>query len=270
MSDELLFSVHTERDPKLIARGWRQPTSEDKSLWMPWQKSRAQGNLATLRSAILRFCWSPIIWRNGERKKDNFVAANLLVLDFDNGLLTTDDMFPKFIMYKYLVAPTKSHLKEKNGVVCERFRLIAKLDRTIYSAQEYTDITRMWAQVFSADEAATDAARAYQPSIQIDYVGDWENGKEIMGATPPKFVSPQPPLKYNLNSNGETYAIKAWERGIPEGGRNRAAFQAACDWAKIGLPCEHIFQKMRPFADSATFPDHELIQCIRSAMARKT
>lgn len=58
-------------------------------------------------------------WNNSQQ--------NLLILDIDDGL-TIIEAKETFKDYKYLIATTKSHQKEKSGKVCDRFRVILQSD----------------------------------------------------------------------------------------------------------------------------------------------
>jgi len=60
-------------------------------------------------------------WNNSEQ--------DLLILDIDDGLTITEAK-EIFKSYKYLIATTKSHQKDKKGLVCDRFRIILASDNT--------------------------------------------------------------------------------------------------------------------------------------------
>jgi len=75
-------------------------------------------------SKIQFSCYS---WRNGYKTYDNFQRdkQDCLIWDIDNGL--TIPQFQKmFSKYQYILATTKSHMKEKKGTVCDRFRVLIK------------------------------------------------------------------------------------------------------------------------------------------------
>lgn len=60
----------------------------------------------------------------GHRKKDNFIQGqNMIAFDIDEGL-TLREAIQKLTNYKYIIYTTKSHQREKNGIVCDRFRII--------------------------------------------------------------------------------------------------------------------------------------------------
>ena len=69
-------------------------------------------------------CYSAHRFKEGYRNRDNALAGvQLLMLDIDDGV-SIELAKMLFEEYTYLIATTKSHLKDKNGVVAERFRII--------------------------------------------------------------------------------------------------------------------------------------------------
>lgn len=122
-------------------------------------------NMSLLGEFITTKVWSPCVWRDGKRKKENFISAHFLVLDFDDvGDETMDELNHSLQDHKRIIATTKSHQIEKKGVVCDRFRLILPFDRPITNLYEYEynmelAIKKWW----WADKNAVDAARFFFP-----------------------------------------------------------------------------------------------------------
>ena len=68
--------------------------------------------------------FSPFEWKNGIKKGKNWNndKQDMLVFDIDEEL-SISDCQKLFKKYKYLISTTKSHKKEKKGLVCDRYRL---------------------------------------------------------------------------------------------------------------------------------------------------
>ena len=69
---------------------------------------------------------------NGHRKKEYVIPGqNMIAWDIDEGM-TVDEM--EFILsnYVYILYTTKSHQKEKNGIICDRFRVIMPTKTMFY------------------------------------------------------------------------------------------------------------------------------------------
>lgn len=122
--------------------------------------------------SIDNFIWSahhytydPINQNLGNKRNKDFVIGdfNLIVLDIDEGT-TIEDAQMVFKDYKYVLYTTKSHMKDKHGKVCERFRIILPLRFTIgLNADEYSKfMTNFYENTpFIVDEGTKDIARGW-------------------------------------------------------------------------------------------------------------
>ena len=71
--------------------------------------------------------YSPTQYVDNKRKSANYKGfADFIVLDFDEGW--SEEQENLFNQYLGLKVPTKSHMREKNGIVCERYRIILLLE----------------------------------------------------------------------------------------------------------------------------------------------
>lgn len=112
--------------------------------------------------------YSAHTYLNNHRNKKNAISGfNLLMLDFDEDA-TIKEVSEYFKDYSFLIATTKSHLKMKNNKISERFRLILKLNKTIYLNQnEYELFMKkiIKSLPFKADNACVDISRMFFSSI---------------------------------------------------------------------------------------------------------
>jgi hypothetical protein len=129
-------------------------------------------NMSMFADTILNCCWSPEIWKDGVRLKENFIASYFLVLDFDEpGDETMHEINNAFCDHKRIIATTKSHQKEKNGVVCDRFRLVIPWDKPVTELSLYLHNMQCAYKRFPwADRACLTAGRFYYPSKKIIYI----------------------------------------------------------------------------------------------------
>lgn len=69
--------------------------------------------------------YSPFEYSNNKKIGENWNndKQNILILDIDDGLSISEAM-KIFRDFKYLICTTKSHQKDKKGIVCDRFRII--------------------------------------------------------------------------------------------------------------------------------------------------
>lgn len=112
------------------------------------------------------FNYSAGTFQDGYRKADNYLNySDLIILDIDDGC-TIKEAKSIFAPFDYILATTKSHQKDKNGIICDRFRIILKTDTPItLNKNEYTlMMTEVHEEFNFVDKSCKDASRFYYPS----------------------------------------------------------------------------------------------------------
>jgi len=107
--------------------------NEDMIATNPQGFSRAIGDFETLHKVLCgNYRYSAGTFLNEYIKDANYLSEqNLICIDFDQGS-SIDEIKRLFHDIKYLIATTKSHQKEKNGEVCDRFRLVLPTSSTFH------------------------------------------------------------------------------------------------------------------------------------------
>lgn len=106
-------------------------------------------------------------FNNNHRKNENFKGSEFIGLDFDNGM-SIETALETFKEYTHIIGTTKSHQKEKSGVIADRFRVILKLDKEITNYQDYkATATALLTKYPQADVKCSDAARMFYPCVEI-------------------------------------------------------------------------------------------------------
>lgn len=107
-------------------------------------------------------------FKDNVRRSANYKGyADLIVFDFDEGWSSElDDLFNNFYGYKI---PTKSHMKEKNGIVCERYRILLLVGNPVNL--DYKQYRNLYKNIIkdlklSADTSCVDATRFYYSAEQ--------------------------------------------------------------------------------------------------------
>lgn len=129
-------------------------------------------NLRQLSTVICNYTWSPIVWKDGVRSKDNFQSARLMVLDFDGELSLQEAIENVFDGMKCLIGTTRNHQKEKGGVIADRFRVLLWWDRPITDCREYEYQLYRACRVWPADKSAIDGGRLFFHCSKIVHVSD--------------------------------------------------------------------------------------------------
>lgn len=124
-------------------------------------------SLEDLSTIICNFKWSHIIWENENRNEKSFKATNMVVLDIDNNL-SLNDALEMFGKYKHIITTTKNHQQNKNGNICDRFRIVLFLEKQITNIFEYKNTMKSISiQYPFIDKACVDGARFWFPSNKI-------------------------------------------------------------------------------------------------------
>lgn len=119
------------------------------------------------------FRYSSAIFENGKRSIENCNGfGNCLIYDVDNdGVVdfTLENALEYFSDIQSLIVTTKSHQKEKNGKVADRFRVVISVDEDISVSVDdyskyYIHVTEILGIAEFIDHSCKDAARMYQPN----------------------------------------------------------------------------------------------------------
>lgn len=118
-------------------------------------------DLNQLAELISTYAWSPAIFC-GTRKRVNFESIELITLDIDGGMTLQEASEKlKYLRCSYILATTIGHQLNKNGVVCDRFRIVVPLDENITSIEEYNLNWNSFSRHFTVDESCKDVSRFY-------------------------------------------------------------------------------------------------------------
>jgi KaiC/GvpD/RAD55 family RecA-like ATPase len=114
--------------------------------------------------------WSPAVFKENTRNNKNFQSINQAVFDIDSGP-TINEAKEIFKGLACHILPSKNHMKEKNGLIAERYRVIIKLSKPITTLAEFKHNWNQWYKRWPfIDKACSDPARFYYPSLNQIHV----------------------------------------------------------------------------------------------------
>lgn len=124
-------------------------------------KTTEINGLEDLPNYLTKYAWSPAIF-NGPRKASNFNEIYFLAYDIDDGLSILEaESILKYLRWSYIIAKTISHQKEKNGITCDRYRIILPLEYPINNINDYKYNWDRFAKYFNVDCSCRDISRFY-------------------------------------------------------------------------------------------------------------
>lgn len=121
------------------------------------------GNWLNLYKVTKNFEYSSTNFRTNKRSNQFAIGVSSIILDFDENV-SLDEAKNIFSEFHSLIVTTKSHKKKKQGIVCDRFRVILPLNYSIIDMSYYMNLMKIIVRHFKADLACTDAARYYSPN----------------------------------------------------------------------------------------------------------
>lgn len=222
---------------------------------------------------------------NGYITDENYLREqNLFIIDVDDGL-SIEDAKSLFADYTYLISTTKSHQKEKNGITCDRFRLILPtiskfhLEPKVYS-EMYMNVLHAIG-VSEADSKCRNSSRWYYGNPDGEY---WYNQGSMLLDIRPYIPNSSENLKtaismqkYEDTINDDNIdlriagALKWLVSNTTVGNRNDNMFRFAVmlkDPARINSSDWESWTRRANNLLSEPLPERELNTIIRSAHGR--
>lgn len=195
------------------------------------------------------------VFKDNYRNKKNFEKAQAIAIDVDNDgpndNYTIAQAAEKFAQYKHVIMPSKSHQKEKNGKVADRFRVILFLDKPVTDAK---DFQATWKTIYegypAADRACKDASRFFFPSPEVYSIN--KEGKEWPVSY---YIQPEQNVNNEIQPIGDRgtlskQTLEFFMNGAPEGKRNQALFKAAKDMQEQGYTVAEVITKLEAMINS--------------------
>ena len=141
----------------------------------------AEVTWAELGDVICEDNWSPALYAGTKRVAADVNEISLLVYDIDDGM-SIEDAITRLgeSGFKYILATSRNHQKEKNGITTDRYRVVLLFDVPLELVAGYGAIWAKYnSEIFneSADTACRDVSRFYFPCV--DLVSTCDEGRLV-------------------------------------------------------------------------------------------
>ena len=228
-----------------------------------------------LEDIILNENYSLGIFKDNIVVKSNFISAESIALDFDQDF-TLKQAKEQFKDYKHIIATTKSHQKLKNGIKCDRFRVIIFLNEPIRDNETFFTTWKSIEKQFpKLDVQCKNSSRFFYPSLQIVSVN--KSGKlfdVVKNDLDLALGKKEAPKILQLKGHGKLSkkTKTALRKGLEPGSRNGETFKIAKDFQENGFTeDEAVTYITKAFQETETlaydFTEFEVENTIRSAYA---
>lgn len=191
----------------------------------------------TIIAKLMSYAYSPVKFKNGQRRKANFIRSELCILDFDYGM-DIDEAIDVFQDTKHIILTTKSHTPRHH-----RLRVVVPFEEAITDVDQFEQTMACHIQSHDSDEACKDAARFYWPCTGVVST-NFDEEAYCAEVLPKKLVIKRDPMEFNLESYRERplriETRELIERGATVGERNSRCFSAAIELYMKGFPGDTI------------------------------
>lgn len=160
-----------------------------------------------------KVCYAGVGFRHGIRNNESTEPySNLIILDIDEGM-TIQYAKEVFADYYAIITETRNHQKEKNGVVCDRFRVTLLSDKYLYTTpNNYKGLMHNIQKYygFTLDTACFDKAHIYYSNPSEVWMGSGLKKFEVSKLIPredERGRRKQKALVYEPEDGG---VLKAW------------------------------------------------------------
>lgn len=207
--------------------------------------------------------WSQSLFEDNYRKAANFKSAEIMALDIDDGLPLVDAI-NRLKDYKHIIATTKSHQVDKNGIVADRYRIILFLDGVITTKAAFK---ATWDSLYKIcpeiDTACKDASRYWSKSVKVVSTNPKGYLVSIIRSAPKKSALATVQKSVTTSLSKETLEVLGV--GIEKGSRNQRLFKAAKDVKSNGWTIEKALEKLPQNLIADDFTIEEANKTIHSA-----
>lgn len=220
-------------------------------------------SIEDMATAILETAWSPGVFKDGRRNRDNFISSQIIALDIDSGM-TLEEALEKFKTFKHVIGTTRNHRRDKHGLVADRFRVVLFTEEPL-TGPEYEATTRSFISTYNTDPQCKDASRLFYACntiVSVNNTGDYV--KKVV-SLPQSTQEPIEPLSLEQRGKLARSTIEFLAMGATPGTWNIVLYKAARDFHQNGYSEDE-------FIDRATritgYLDNNDLTSIRSAFSK--
>ncbi len=243
-----MISWHKSKSERMVAKGWHILDEDPFDGW----------TVKYLEKCICRTIWSPIKYREGIRLESHFLGAMVCALDFDGPDTPLSWARETFKDYDVIIGTTKSHQKPKNGITCDRYRVLLWFKEPITELALYKHNMGLLINKHGADKACKDGARFFFPCVEIVE----SHGGAMLD------IMPLPVAVEKIKTRYQGTKSLSYFGNIQPASTNRniAVYGLVCDLIKEGFDP---YSKMGIIRHRANgLPENEIESAIKSAIKK--
>lgn len=245
------------------------------SLVEPYKPNVASGFISykgdsafVIKNIMLKYTWSPIVFKNAYRHEKNFESCEYIALDFDEGV-TIAEIAKKYADTWHIIGTTRTHQQWKSDKPpCDRFRLLLKASCVCEDLRAYKHTMSYFIKNQKADGKCFDGARLFFPCKQIVSEFYEEDCYYEVWKEPPPIEEVQARqreaierAKFQASSYKgavSRYALRWLMNEIPQGERSDTVWKLGKELCMCGMQYEEALSRILAsptYKDSVVSPD---------------
>lgn len=227
-------------------------------------------DLDKIAETIKKYVYGAPIWKDGHRKKSNFLVAYWAVLDSDEGK-TIEEWRDQLCDMQHIIGTTKSHMKPKGSQPpCHRLRILIPFEQPIESRFVFESVMDNLIYENGCDKACKDAARMYFPCSEIVAIN--KNGFRQSIDIDVKELEPRQAV-YKSLGHVPMWTQRALREPFPTGLKNQYCYQVAKDLYREAYTEDEIMELIvgGPYGGTISSKDREdALAAVRSGIKSVT
>ncbi len=246
------------------SKGWCLPWHFDAKARGPFMTPIDCDLMTDITKLITEYVWSPCIWKNLTRKKENFLTTKLCVLDFD-GTESLEYGLKTFNRFIHIIGTTRNHQIDKHGITCDRYRVVIPFEEQIDNIDQFEYNMRKLIRRFNSDRQPSDGARLYAPCKEIISIAN--TGSSMLVFPTPVHHGTSRYITVNIDPEKITYSIRMFSKygAFEDGQRHDILYKVSADMTRQGRTIEEITSFIKP---KTNLGDKEILAIVSSAFKR--
>lgn len=219
--------------------------------------------------------WSCGVYEDNHRHLDNFLEANLIGLDIDNDgkedeTMSLEEAKEIFSEYVHLIITSRSHQKEKEGRITDRFRVVLKLSKPITTTDEFyatwQHLKNKWPAI---DNKCKDPTRMWFCGGTVVTKSEQGHLIDPVEAMPKEEYEPLA-LDTSVRGKPSALTVDFIINGAPKDTRHDRLYKAARDLHEQGYGYDKAVEVLAPSAIKAYgYENPDIEKCIKSAFSKE-
>lgn len=213
-------------------------------------------NLTDVAHIMTTSSWASCLWKDGHAKSENFIQANGIVIDVDNGATLAEA--ERFIeAYDHVTVTTKRHQSKETP--WDRFRIYLPTWEPIRTGDDYKATVEPLFRSLRADKCSKNYAHHWLPG-KLYAIQETGRRITIKHYTPPAKIDPFKQMI--IPGQGKALAARIMKNTDKYGGRQTSCFIAANRLREGGYNKTIALEYLKTLTD---LPQSEIRHAVESA-----